>query len=238
MSDLFFLAFGPLCFLVPVAFFLVLFLRFQRRKKTDASPGAKPGPAQTNPLLKQVADRLFDDLGLPSQEFRRELGVKYPELAMAFRQSVNFGLIRYTRQHWHREPDAAMQADLLNRLLCDYYGIILPANCTLEDVQNALSIYFKQKKMLYKVRMESTERSPALIVTDRDQALFRLETVPEQPDRWAVLFQALAPRLDTTGTWQPYLFRNTGNELGLVFAEPAQYESRLKPLEQLPVSGK
>jgi hypothetical protein len=188
-------------------------------------------------LLKSIADTLFEDIGLPSQDFRRELGVKYPELAMAFRQSVNFGLLRYTRQHWDCELDESLKPELLNRLLCDYYGFILPSSFTLEDLKTAIGTYFKQKKIVYKVQVETVENTPILSVTDKDQQrLFQLGTVPDTILGLLDELQSLARILNASGTEQAYLFRETGQEIGVIFVSADVYQAHLSSLAQRPTT--
>jgi hypothetical protein len=238
MSDLFFLYFVPLCFLVPICFFLVWFL-LTKRKKVRTSPGSALGPAHTNPILKDIASCLFDEIGLPSQEFRRELGVKYPDLAMAFRQSVNFGLIRYTREFWNSEPDASLRISIINRLLCDYYGLVIPRQPTLQQLKDAFAVFFKQKKILYKVNLEP---ATGLTITDKDQqALFTLATAPvEEADLLKVLknwANAVQPNSGAELHW----FRAVDGEYGFVLATPQEYQGRLRAYEQIlsvPVESK
>ena len=232
MSDLFFLYFVPLCFLLPICFFLIWFL-ISKRKKLQTSPGAAVGATHTNPILKDISSRLFDDIGLPSQDFRRELGVKYPDLAMAFRQSLNFGLIRYTKQFWKSEPDPSIMASIINRLLCDYDGIIVPRQTTLADLKDAFATFFKQKKLLYKVNLETTENRDVLTITDKNQIIYTLEAAPFSTAELLSSLQGWASIATQNPEAKLHLFRTTTEETGFILATPQDYQNRLRAYEQI-----
>lgn len=208
---------------------LVLYFLVKNRKGAN-SPGSKRNPANTNPIVRQISERLFEELGLPSQEFRREMGVCYPQLAMAFRQSLNFGIIRYTSEIWNEQPSEALMPEIINRLLCNYYGLILPKAYTPEDIKAAVTTYFKQKKMLHKAELDGVGPEASLKIMEKAQVVYTLPPLPaSESERHGLVVELL----NAISGNEALLFRETGEEYGFVTALNAQHHQRLTPYARL-----
>ncbi|MCE3233927.1 MAG: hypothetical protein K0Q50_107 [Vampirovibrio sp.] len=211
---------------------LVLYFLMKNRKGAN-SPGSKRNPANTNPIVRQISETLFDELALPSQEFRREMGVCYPELAMAFRQSLNFGIIRYTSEVWNQQPSEALMPEMINRLLCNYFGIILPKGYVLDDVKAAITTYFKQKKMLNKVEVTGTDVDTTLRILEKDQVVYSAGPLPaSMPEREQWVLDLLKVVSGNNADAKIILFRETDKEYGFIIGMSPEHCQRLLPYEQ------
>lgn len=199
---------------------LVLYILIKNRKGAN-SPGSKRNPANTNPIVRKISEKLFGELALPSQEFRWEMGVCYPELTMAFRQSLNFGIIRYTSEIWNQQPSEALMPEIINRLLCNYYGIILPKGYTLNNIQTAMTIYFKQKKMLNKVEIDGIDADAVLKILEKGQVLYEITSLPASEMERHRIIQGLLQAVTKTEGQEAILFRETEQEYGFLMI-PAQ----------------
>lgn len=207
-----------LVFVVLAALVVVILLRLRRQGGLKSSPGAKRNPANANPVFKRLSDTLFDELKLPSKAFRQELGVVYPDLAMAFRQSLNLGVTRYSQEYLASPPSEALVPELTNRLLCNYHGFILPCTSSPEQIAEALNTFFRQKKRLYKVQCLENKLFffKGTIQDNATPILITSELTPEDTAQQREVLEHALTRIFVTEGWELQLFRQTPQESGYV----------------------
>lgn len=209
-----------LVFVVLAALLAVVALVVVRRGGLKSSPGSKRNPANANPIFRRLSETLFDELALPSKDFRQELGVVYPDLAMAFRQSLNLGVTRYSQAYLDSVPTEALVPEITNRLLCNYYGFILPHASTPEQIGDVLNTFFRQKKRLYKVNCQENKLF-FFKGTIQDNSTPLLITAELSANPHDILEHALT-RIFVAEGWELQLFRQTNQESGYILATPEQ----------------
>lgn len=212
------------------------------RRKPAREPQSG-GPIPSDGVLRMISGRLTGELALPGKEFRQEMGTLYPDLAMAFRQSMNFGLMRYAAEKMNCPLNEEHMPDIINRLLCEYYGFILPRDFSPEDLASALRAYYKQKKILRKVSI-----ADGALTIDQERYEIPHDFLYAGARKAALISEVFAyhlARMDSPD--QPVqsdfalrLFRETGDEIGYVLVSPTQFRTLAEyaMLQAMPAGNK
>jgi len=185
------------------------------------SPGSKRVATKGSTVLRDIQHQLVDELGLPKNEFRYELTAKYRNLAMAFRQSFNLAVTRYSQEFLGAEPTELIVPDLVNRIVCDYYGVILPLPLTSEGYKAAVKGFFNQKKILWNSTITPTDSGWQLVIETVKHEVLVSQVLSANPvnfaETWGGLISAQLAVFYPEQPCQPYILRHTSNEIGVAF---------------------
>jgi hypothetical protein len=165
--------------LVVLAIALAILWQQRQQRRADAalikSPGshrqAVSGSQSGLPLVHQVADLLEAQYQLAGPHFRKELGELYPELRMAFRQSLQMGLMRYVPMFWGQPLSGPLVPSVALQVALDVYGIPFPAHTTLHQAIEAIEGLLRRKRVFLQLVLTTSQGHTQWVFRHKDDEL-------------------------------------------------------------------